>query len=52
MSGNFYVEFRSVIRGFHVYRSVWTPVLGEQLTTQPEYANPEDRYAVAVLKSS
>ena len=27
-------------------------VLGEQLTTQQEYGNPEDRYAVAVLKSS
>ena len=30
MSGNFYVKFRSVIRG--LYRSVWTPILGELLT--------------------
>ena len=29
MSSDFYVEFRSVIRGFHAYRSIWTPVLGE-----------------------
>ena len=34
MSGDFYVEFRSVIMvicGFHVYKSVWTPVIGELL---------------------
>ena len=32
MSDNFYVEFRSVIHGFHIYRSVCTLVLGELLT--------------------
>ena len=32
MSSDFYVEFRNVICGFHIYRSVWTPVLGELLT--------------------
>ena len=37
MSSNFYIEFRSIIHvqhvcGFHVYRSVWTPVFGELLT--------------------
>ena len=44
MSDDFYVEFKSVVRGFHAYRSVWTSVLGEQLSTQQEYGNPEDRY--------
>ena len=34
MSGDFFVEFRSVVRGYHVYRSVWTPVLGELLYTE------------------
>ena len=52
MSGDFFVEFRSVVRGYHVYRSVWTPVLGELLYTEQELGNPEDRYAVSVLKSS
>ena len=36
MSGHdFFVEFRSVnvVRGYHVYKRVWTPVLGEQLFT-------------------
>ena len=31
MSGHdpFFVEFRSVVCGYHVYKRVWTPVLGE-----------------------
>ena len=52
MSGDFFVEFRSVVRGYHVYMSVWTPVLGELLYTEQELGNPEDQYAVSVLKSS
>ena len=32
--GDFEASFRSVVRGFHVYRAVWTPVLHEELTTQ------------------
>ena len=52
MSGDFFVEFRSVVRSYHVYRSVWTPVLGELLYTEQEIGNPEDRYAVSVLKGT
>ena len=44
--------FWSVIRGYHVYKSIWTPALGEKLSTDQERGNPEDRYAVSVLKSS
>ena len=52
MSGDFFVEFRNVVRGYHVYRSVGTPVLGELLYTEQELGNPKDQYAVSVLKSS
>ena len=52
MSGDIFVDFRSVVRGYHVYRSVWTPVLGELLYTEQKLGNPEDRYAVSVLKLS
>lgn len=51
MSGYFQVSFRSVVRGYHVYRVVWTPVVGEELSTQQEHGNPEDLYAVAIIKS-
>ena len=51
MSGDFQVSLRGVVRGFHVYREIWSPVLGEELSTQQEPGNPEDRYAVAVMRS-
>lgn len=39
------------MRGFHVYREIWSPVVGEELSTQQEPDNPEDCYAVAVMRS-
>ena len=46
MSGDFQVSFEGVVRGFHVYREIWSLVLGEELSTQQEPGNPEDRYVV------
>ena len=43
--------FYSVIRGFHVYKAIWTPTIGEELSTDREHGNPADQYAVAVQKS-
>ena len=42
----------SVVRGHHVYKSIWTPFLGEVLRAETEEGNEEDRYAVAILKVS
>ena len=35
-----------------MYKSIWTPYVGEVLPVQAEEGNDEDRYAVAVLKRS
>lgn len=35
----------------HVYKSIWTPFLGEVLQAEMEEGNEEDRYAVAILKN-
>ena len=40
----------SVARGHHVCKSIWTPVLGEELSVEPENGNEDDRYAVRVKK--
>ena len=37
-----------VVRGHHVYKSIWTPVLGEELSVEPENGNEHDRYAMSV----
>ena len=39
----------SVIRGHHVYKSIWHPILGEQLTHEKGDGNDDDRYAVSVV---
>ena len=41
-------EMESVVRGHHIYKSVWTPYSGEVLTVEPE---TRDQYAVAILNN-
>ena len=36
----------SDVRGFHVNRAAWTPVLGEELTAEKESSNSEDPFAL------
>ena len=38
------------IKGYHVYKSLWTPTLQEQVYGEVEPHNPVDKYAVAVKK--
>ena len=44
-------EFESYITGHHVYKDIWTPILGEKLATAMEPQNPHDKYAIKVTKS-
>ena len=43
-------EFESVIRGHHVSKQLWSPVVGESLDVECEPSNPYDSYAVSVLR--
>ena len=42
-------ELEYVVRGYHEYKRVWTPVLDEMLSTEIERGNPHDEYAVLIL---
>ena len=44
------LSFSSVIKGHHVYKTIWTPYLGKELVLAAEETNLFDRHAVAVLK--
>ena len=35
----------SIVRGHHIYKTVWMPLLGETLTATPEPKNGHDRHA-------
>lgn len=43
------LSLSSYIRGYHEYKDLWTPHLGQSLATKAETINPLDRFAVAVL---
>ena len=40
----------SVVRGHHIYKRIWTPMLGERLQIEVEEGNRNDARAVAVQK--
>ena len=43
-------EKTSVIRGHHIYKSVWIPFIGEELIVEAEDGNEHKEHAVAVMK--
>ena len=43
-------SFASAVHGYHVYRDVWKPSIGEKLVAKQEFNNPMDKHAVKVVK--
>ena len=41
--------FASAVRGYHVYKDVWKPSIGEKLVAKREFNNPMDKHAVKVV---
>ena len=44
------IVFVCGVRGYHQYRTIWSPVFNEVLPARPEQHNPHDCYAIAVTK--
>ena len=44
------MEIQSIMRGHHIYKVLWTPVIGEELTVTPEENNNHNRHTIAVMK--
>ncbi len=40
-----------MIRGYHEYKQIWSPVIGEGLDCVQESRHSHDLYAVAIIKS-
>ena len=45
MAAAFYVEV--MVRGYHIYKDIWTAVMGEEFQCQWESGNRFDLYAIA-----
>ena len=39
-----------MVRGYHCYNVIWDATIGEELPCKLELSNPEDRFAVAVVR--
>ena len=47
------LKHHSYIRGYHAYRNIWTPIIGDDnLLCKQERDNKHDENAIAVLKSA
>ena len=47
----FTYQAESVIRGHHIYKTVWTPFIGEPLSLRIQDGNEQDSFAVTVIKN-
>ena len=48
-------RIETLVRGHHVYKTIWTGVIGEKLFTSPdsrEEAKAYDKYAIGIYKDS
>ena len=45
-------EMVSYVKGYHVYKTLWNPLIGEFLSCERESDNPMDKYAVCVKKKN
>ena len=41
-----------MVRGYHIYNSIWEAYIGKELSCQHNEANPHDPYAVSIMKSA
>ena len=44
--------FDSAVRGYHIYKVVWKPTIGEKLQVDQELGNKADKFALKVVKNN
>ena len=44
--------FDSAVRGYHIYKVVWKPTIGEKLQVDQEFGNKADKFALKVVKNN
>ena len=49
-SSSSYFTVDSVIRAHHIYKDVWSPCVGEELSLEQEHENSHDFYETTVKK--
>ena len=44
--------FDSAVRGYHVYKVVWKPTIGEKLQADQELGNEADKFTMKVVQNN
>ena len=44
--------FNSAVRGYHVYKDVWKPAIGEKRHAEQELDNAVDKFVIMVVKNN
>ena len=44
------LSYNSCVRGYHIYKEIWTPTINEELLCRLEPGNIQDLHAVAIIK--
>ena len=44
-------KVESCIHGYHVYRNVWNPEIGDRLETEVDKLHQHDRYAEGIIEN-
>ena len=44
--------FNSAVRGYHVYKVVWKPTIGEKFQADQELGNEANKFNVKVVKTT
>ena len=42
-------SMNSIVQGFHVYKDIWNPEIGEVLICKQEFWNLHDPYTVSIV---
>ena len=45
-------EIDSFVKGYHEYKNIWSPKIGETLLTERDQGNLVDKYAVCLKKNN
>ena len=43
-------EVDTIVRGHHVFKEIWTPLVGEDLECKRDVSNTRDVYAVGIMR--
>ena len=46
------ITFESAVRGYHVYKVVWKPAIGEKFQAEQELDNEVNKFAGKVVKNN